>query len=199
VGQFGEVGLGGGEHGLHRVNLPRGAGRGHGADHAGLGDARGAFPGLEFEHGAGQGLWLAGLSAQHPVPAEGAHEPQRGIRVLPGDRPAQCGVQVVLLGGQLTEPTALPGAAQPRVGRLGQHLFEEVLALHYAIPLERIEEVRIRRHPQRLLTVVKPRLERGNGAPMLVVAQAPQGDHQHKGDDRHQDQERIRKAVAHFR
>jgi hypothetical protein len=120
VGQFREVGHGGGEHRPHRVDLPGGAGCGHGGDDARFDDARGMFPGLKLEHVTGQRLRLAGLAAQHPVPAEGAHEPQRDLGVPPGDRPPQRGVQVVLFGGQLTEPAALPGAAQPRVGGLGQ-------------------------------------------------------------------------------
>ena len=120
MGQLGELGHGSGQRGLYGVNLPRGAGRGHGTDHASFGDARGALAWLELEHGAGQRLRLAGLSAQHPVPAEGPHKPQCGIRVSPDDRPAQRRVQVVLLGGQLAQPAALLGATQPRVCRLGQ-------------------------------------------------------------------------------
>jgi hypothetical protein len=70
--------------------------------------------------GTSQCLRLARLPAQDPVPAEGPHEPQRRVRILPGDRPAQRGVQVVLLGGQLAQPAALPRGTQPRIGGLGQ-------------------------------------------------------------------------------
>ena len=102
------------------VNVEERAGRDQRADDPGLCHERGTFSGLQREHLAGQRLRLARLSPQYPVPAERPHEPQRGIGLLPGDHPAQSRVQVVLLGGQLTQPPALPGGAQLRFGGFGQ-------------------------------------------------------------------------------
>ena len=120
VRPVGEVRHGRRERGPHRVHVPLRACGGERADYPGFGHPRRALARLEREGLAGQRLGLAGLPAKHPVPAQGQHEPQGAVAILPRYRPAKRRVQVVQLGGQFGQPAALPGPAQLGIGGLGQ-------------------------------------------------------------------------------
>ena len=105
---------------LDRLDVVGPARRQHRADHPRLGRRLGRRVGRrQREHLAGQRVALA-VPELHPVVAQGPDEPQRRGRVAAGDRPAQRGVHVVLLGREQVEPAHLIGGAQQRVGGLGQ-------------------------------------------------------------------------------
>jgi hypothetical protein len=104
----------------HLVEVEGRARRHQRADDPGLRQPHGVRAGPEREHLSGQRDRLAGLPAQHPVPAQRPDQPERAVGVAAHDKPAQRGVNIVLFGGKLAEPASLLGAAQHRIRGLGQ-------------------------------------------------------------------------------